>query len=408
MNWLFRRRNLMRVRHGHDHARVTFVELFFDLVFVFAVTQLSHSLVEDMTPVGALHTVILLMAVWWVWVYTSWATNWLDPERVPVRLLLFLVMPIGLVMSASIPEAFGERGLPFAIAVALIQVGRTGFVAQSAGDDRRLVRNFQRVTAWLAFSSVFWLAGGFFGGDARLALWLVAVAIDYGAPVVALWVPGLGRSEISDWNVEGAHMAERCGLFVIIALGESILVMGATFSGLDWTWTVLAAFLASFVGSVTMWWLYFNATAAFGSRAISTSSDPGRLARSAYTYYHLPIVAGIIVTAVADELVLAHPGGHAEGATVAAILGGPALYLAGVALFKWSITGRVSLPHCLGIMLLAILAATSAALSPLALSLASTVVLIAIAGWDTIVARQYYARAEEAARVTEQAPSQSG
>ena len=163
-------------------------------------------------------------------------------------------------------------------------------------------------------------------------------------------------------------MAERCGLFVIIALGESILVMGATFSGLDWTWTVLAAFLASFVGSVTMWWLYFNATAAFGSRAISTSSDPGRLARSAYTYYHLPIVAGIIVTAVADELVLAHPGGHAEGATVAAILGGPALYLAGVALFKWSITGRVSLPHCLGIMLLAILAATSAALSPLALS----------------------------------------
>ena len=172
MNWLFRRRNLMRVRHGHDHARVTFVELFFDLVFVFAVTQLSHSLVEDMTPVGALHTVILLMAVWWVWVYTSWATNWLDPERVPVRLLLFLVMLIGLVMSASIPEAFGERGLPFAIAIALIQVGRTAFVAQSAGDDRRLVRNFQRVTAWLAFSSVFWLAGGFFGGDARLALWL--------------------------------------------------------------------------------------------------------------------------------------------------------------------------------------------------------------------------------------------
>jgi low temperature requirement protein LtrA len=398
----------MRVRHGHDHARVTFVELFFDLVFVFAVTQLSHSLIEDMTPLGALHTLILLVAVWWVWVYTAWATNWLDPERVPVRLLLFAVMLVGLVMSASIPEAFAALGLPFAAAVVLIQVGRTSIAIRGLGDNRRLIRNFQRIVAWLVLSGAFWLAGGMFEGGARLALWLVAVAIDYGAPAAAFWTPGLGRSEVSDWNVEGGHMAERCGLFIIIALGESILVMGATFSGLDWTWMVLSAFLASFVASVTMWWIYFNATAAFGSRIISTSSDPGRLARLAYTYLHLPIVAGIIVTAVADELVLAHPGGHADPSTVAAILGGPALYLAGIALFKWSITSHVSLSHCAGIILLAIFAATSAALSPLALGMVSTIVLVVIAAWDTVQARRYDAKVAETARGGESIPSQSG
>jgi len=143
-----------------------------------------------------------------------------------------------------------------------------------------------------------------------------------------------------------------------------------------------------------MWWIYFNATAALGSRTIAAASEPGRLARLAYTYLHLPIIAGIIVGAVADDVVLAHPGGTVAPAAVAAILGGPALYLAGVALFKWSITGHAPLSHASGIVLVAILAAISGALSPLALGIASTVVLIAVATWDSIQATRYFAGME--------------
>ena len=140
-------------------------------------------------------------------------------------------------------------------------------------------------------------------------LWAAALLVETTAPAFGFWVPGLGRSTTEDWDVEGGHMAERCGLFVIIALGESILVTGAKFASLTWTPTTVAAFVVAFVGSVAMWWIYFNVGAERASRNIAASSDPGRIARLSYTYLHLPLVAGIIVAAVGDELVLSHPTG---------------------------------------------------------------------------------------------------
>ena len=122
------RTNHLRTRHGHDHHRVTFVELFFDLVFVFAVTQLSHGLLKHLTPIGALQTALMILGVWWLWMFTCWATNWLDPEKPAVRLLLFALMLAGLVLSASIPKAFEDRALPFACAYVVIQVGRSLFM----------------------------------------------------------------------------------------------------------------------------------------------------------------------------------------------------------------------------------------------------------------------------------------
>ena len=251
---------------------------------------------------------LLFLAVWWVWVYTSWITNWLDPEKTPVRLLLFALTLGGLVLSTSIPTAFDGRGLWFAIAYAAMQVGKTVFLWVSTPPSRSLARmNAVRITAWLSMSAVFWIAGGFAEGQSRLVLWAIALAIEYISPAVRFWIPRYGASSVADWVVEGGHMAERCAGFIIIALGESIVVTGATFADLTWTRENVAAFVSAFVGSLAMWWIYFHKGAEAGSEQISRSSEPGRLARLAYTYLHMPIVAGIIVSAVADELVLKHP-----------------------------------------------------------------------------------------------------
>jgi low temperature requirement protein LtrA len=374
--------DLLRRREKHDHGKVSFVELFFDLVFVFAVTQLSHSLIEHFTLLGAAQTLLLMLAVWWVWIYTTWVTNWLDPERLPVRLVLLVMMLLGLILSSSIPRAFESRGLAFAGAYVAMQVGRTLFFLWAVKGHPGMVRNFQRILVWLAVAGVFWIAGGVAHGAARLGLWVLALGLEYISPSLGFRVPGLGRSTTSDWNVEGGHMAERCGLFIIIALGESILVTGATFSGLPWTPATVAAFAVSFVGSLAMWWLYFDTSAVVGSQTIATSRDPGQLARLAYTYVHLFLVGGIIVAAVADEFVLAHPLGHGQPRTAIAVLGGVALYLIGNTLFKWAIAGRLPMAPIVGSVLLGPLIPASSMISPLALMTLATLVIAAVAGWE--------------------------
>ena len=372
----------------HQHSRVTYVELFFDLVFVFAVTQISHTLLAHFTPLGALQVTLLFLAVWWVWVFTSWITNWLDPEKTPVRLLLFAMMLGGLVLSTSIPAAFEARGLWFAIAYAAMQVGKTVFLWVSTPPSRPRARmNAIRIAAWLSVSAVFWIAGGLAEGQSRLVLWAIALVIEYISPAVRFWIPRYGASSVADWMIEGGHMAERCALFIIIALGESIVVIGATFAELTWTTENVLAFVSAFVGSLAMWWIYFHIGAEAGSEQISKSSEPGRLARLAYTYLHMPIVAGIIVSAVADELVLKHPGGHSDLKTVISAIGGPLLFLFGTILFKYSFRGFLQLSHGGGIIALGVLAWFASELSPLMLSILTTAIMIVVAVWELISLR---------------------
>src|SRR3569833_2812853 len=300
------RGSLLRAREPHQHNRVTFVELFFDLVFVFAITQVSHTLLAHFTALGALQAAILMFAVWWVWVYTSWITNWLDPEQTPVRVMMFGLMVAGLLLSTSIPKAYADRGLVYAGAYVAMQVGRTAFFLLAIpASDIGPRRNFIRILVWLMISGVFWIAGGLAEGHVRIGLWLLALLIEYAGPAARFRVPVLGASSIEDWTVEGGHMAERCALFIIIALGESIVVTGATFSEAVWTTPTGAAFVAALIGSIAMWWVFFFIGAEAGSEYFSHAEDPGRLARLAYTYLHLPIVAGIVVSAVGDEVVLA-------------------------------------------------------------------------------------------------------
>jgi low temperature requirement protein LtrA len=380
----------------NQHSRVTYAELFFDLVFVFAVTQVSHTLLGRFTPLGALQTTMLFLAVWWVWVYTSWITNWLDPERTPVRIMLFLLMLGGLVLSTSIPKAFESRGLWFAVAYAAMQVGKTIFLWVSTPPSRNLARmNAVRITAWLSLSAVFWIAGGFVQEYQRLLLWAVALAIEYISPAVRFWIPKYGASEVADWVVEGGHMAERCAGFIIIALGESIVVTGATFADLPWTIETISAFASAFIGALAMWWIYFHRGAEAGSEQISRSSEPGRLARLAYTYLHMPIVAGIILSAVADDLVLTHPAEHSDSRTVLSAIGGPLLFLAGTILFKHTIRGWLQPSHGAGIVALVILSWFASGLSPLMLSILTSAIMIAVAVWESVSLRSGAARSEQ-------------
>jgi low temperature requirement protein LtrA len=330
-------------------------------------------------------TGLLLMAVWWAWIFTAWVTNWLDPERAPVRIMLFVVMVVGMVMTMSIPKAFGERGLIFALAFVAIQLGRSLFTAWAMRDHPFQSRNFIRISAWFAASGVLWIAGGLAEGGARLALWGGAIALEYLSPALGFWTPGMGRARAEEWDVEGGHLAERCALFTIIALGESILVMGATTATLAWTPMVIAAFLASFAGSLAMWWIYFSFTAEAASEAISHAKDPGRVARAAYTYIHLLPIAGIIVTAVADEWTIHHPTGphrpedrrRPDRRAVPVPAGRAAVQAGGVS--AWAPAQVV------GLLALAALARSAWLVSPLVLSIATTVVLLGVSVREGLV-----------------------
>ncbi len=384
-------RSLLRGRGSHDSGKVGMVELFFDLVFVFAVTQLSHSLLAHLSIGGAVQVALMMVAVWWVWIFTSWVTNWLDPERIPVRIGLFVLMVAGLLLSSSIPKAFADRGLLFAGAYVFMQVGRTLFAIWAVRREPvNMTRNFQRILVWMVFSGVFWISGGLLEADRRLACWALALLIELISPSLYFWVPGLGRSTLADWNVEGNHMAERCGLFVIIALGESLLVTGATFAELAWSPQGLMAFLVAVLGSVAMWWVYFDSGAERAHHRIAHSTDPGRQARIAYTYLHALIVAGIIVSAVADELVLVHPEPTSD-AGIIAIIAGPWLFLLGCALFKWVMADRILPPlsHLAGLALLLVLlpVALNHLFSALVLGALTTAVVIMVAAWENLALR---------------------
>ena len=372
----------MRARAGAE--RVTNVELFFDLVYVFAVTQISHYLLAHPTFVGALRAGLLLTMIWLIWAYTTWVTNWLDPERIAVRLLLLALAGASLVMSAALPDAFSARGLAVGVAYAVMQIGRSVF-AVVALRGRPLQRNFQRILAWCLVSGLLAVLGGLAAPAARTALWVAAVGVDLLGGAVGFYTPGLGRSTTRDWTIEGGHFAERCQAFILIALGESIVVTGAALSGLAHvTGAEVGAFAVSLVSSAGLWWLYFDRSAEDAARVIAASDDPGRLGRSAYHDIHPVMVAGIIVSAAADQVTLADPGAVGRGPAAWMILGGVGLFLAGHAAFKAVIWRTVPWSRIIALAVLALLGLAAPHVSALALSACAAAVVIAVAVTDRV------------------------
>lgn len=375
------------LRDHADHSPVSFLELFFDLVYVFAITQLSHTLHEHLNLAGIVQTAELFLAVWWAWMFTTWAANWADPERGPVRLLLIAVMLLSLIMAIATPHAFAEQGLLFAGSYVALQFGRSVLMipvfgrANSGG-----ARNMLRIAIYFAASGVPWIAGALAEPDLRAYWWAAALVIEYAGPLWFFYVPGLGASKPEDWDISGGHMAERGALFVIIALGEGIVVTGSAVSLAGLGGGRALAFVLAFVGSVLMWWIYFDIGAARGTKMIEQHDQPGQVARAAYTYLHMPITAGIVVSAVADTLLLEEWHGHARPELVLTQCGGMLIYLAGVAIFKRgsSERGLFPLSHIAGLVLMTALGVTALAF-PMATLLffpLSVLVLAIVAGWE--------------------------
>lgn len=330
-------------RRTEDRQQVTNLELFFDLVFVFAVTQTSHILVEHPSWSAGLRAAIVLLAAWWIWNYTTWLTNELDPTSATVIVVILAVTLGCLVLAVAIPDSFGVHGVLFATTYVAIQAGRHFFLtfgAAARGTPERA--RSARILAWFVISGIVWIAGGFTHGSTRDVLWILALAIDYGAPLHTFWLPFVKRVSSEDWQVVTAHFAERYAAFIIIALGESIILIGASARAGDLSALRVLTLAIAFLGSGFLFLLYFNHATKLAERELERSEMRTVLARDGYTYLHVVLVAGIVVAAVGDEFVLLHPTATLPLAEVMITAGGPAVYLAGLALFRRRMAGVLS------------------------------------------------------------------
>ncbi|MEA1842814.1 MULTISPECIES: low temperature requirement protein A [Rhizobium/Agrobacterium group] len=373
---------------GHEAEKATFPELFFDLVFVFALIQLSHALAKDFGPTAALEAGILILSLWWLWIHTTWITNLLNTEKEPVRILLFVLMFGGVLLAIALPEAFAEQGFVFALIYSAMQVGRSLFALYAfKGEDRQSFLVFVRVTIWLVVSSLFWMAGGLVDLTDRILLWGIALAIEYAGPACRYVVPGLKASDADKLHLSGEHLAERCALFVIICLGETILTTGRTATEYMNSGLTFIVFCSAFVSTVTMWWIYFHHGQEEASRKAEHADEKAKIAQNLFNYGHLPIVAGIILTAVGEDFSLSHA--H-EGTTMReslAILGGPILFLAGNIGVKIAATYQRPISHFAGVAALCLLLPVPGV--PLfALQLASTGILLLVALWEYLALKK--------------------
>jgi low temperature requirement protein LtrA len=374
------------LRDPEDPQRATFLELFFDLVFVLALTQLSHGLVQRLTWAGAFQTLVLLLALWWVWANTAGLTDRLDPQRPPVQLIVVATMLGSLVLAAAVPVAFGTQGPIFAGAYVVINIGRSAFlvVVLRGHEVRRL---WARQLVWFGVSAVPWIAGALVHDSARAALWTLAVALDY-AMAALLWpTPGLGRAKAGEIGLASEHLAERMRQFFIIALGELILLTGLTYGGSGFHRDSSAALLVSFTTTVLLWRIYIYRAGELLATAIAAARDPLRVGFAA-NYSHLAMVAGIVLTAVGDEIIITHPSGHTRPAWAAVLFGGPALFLVGRAAFEYSVFARVSRNRWIGLLVLAALTPVTLHSPPTIVAVAVTAVLIGIAASDAARARR--------------------
>jgi low temperature requirement protein LtrA len=379
------------LRHGKTSPRATFLELFFDVVYVFALTRVSYRLVSAFTTnrrtllpeVG--QTLLLLLALWLVWSLTAWTTSRYDPQRPAIQLVVVGSMFGSMVMAVSLPEAFDTRGLSFVLGYILIQVGRPLFVVWAVrGHPQRQIAT--GLLVWSSISAVPWLIGALASNDARGVWWTLALLVDYGAAWLGWPLPRFGRAPASGWAITAEHLAERYQQFTIIAIGEMILITGLGFSGSEVGPVRWVALAIAFGTSVLLWRIYFYRAGTLLGDAVAASPRPARLAQSA-TYTHLVMVAGIVTTAVGYDLVITHPLGHTDPAWLLAIIGGPALFVVGRARFEYEVFGRVSPSRPAGLIALLVMAPAMLLVPPLAVGAATTLVLSGIAVADAVRAR---------------------
>lgn len=286
-------------------------------------------------------------------------------------------MALAVLCGAAAPEAFGPRGLAFALCYAAMQVGRSAFIVCSLPASHPLAPNYRRILGWGVIAGVFWIAGGVGTPAWRVPLWAVGVACEYVSPMFGFWLPGLGRSRTADWTIAGGHLVERCQLFVIVALGETIMASGLSLAkNTEWSVWELGGFGTSFLCTIAMWWLYFGTLSEEAEHSITTSPDPGRM--GAYFHYlHVVLVAGIIVTAVGMDILLEEPVEAATGAPAVVMTLGPVLYLMASTLYRWVATRRLVRAQVAGAVVLVVAGIAGHGLPMWQLALVETLVLLA-------------------------------
>jgi low temperature requirement protein LtrA len=362
------------------------LELFFDLVYVFAIGQLSHHLLEHVDLRTGAETAIMALAVFYAWSTTAWGANWLDPDRLPVRLYLVGLMFASLLMSVAIPDAFDGRAWLFVTGYLLLQVGRTVFLIVALR-GRALGEHFVNDLVWELMTGGLWVAGALADGDARLLLWGLAVVTTQVGAWALHWLPGRGqRIGIEQTELAAEHLIERFRLFFIIVLGETVLLMGDAFTDEPFELERLLALVIAFTGTVALWWCYFQRAEGVGIEVAETAEDAGAVGWWGTWTLTLMMLA-LIGIAVGDELAIAHPGDDATLGSTILTFGGPALFLLAQVFFLREALGTTPRSRPLGLAALAILAVATAPLTLIAGIAASSAVLVAVAIADTVVER---------------------
>jgi low temperature requirement protein LtrA len=367
-----------------EEERVTPLELFFDLVFVLAITQCTALMAATPTWHGLAQGLLVLGVLWWSWVGYAWLTSVVDPEEGAVRLVMFLAMAAFLVAALCVPEAFGSRALLFAIAYGVVRVAHILLFVLASREDAGL----RRATLGLALSTAIGvgllLLASATDGALQGGLWALALALDMGGPLLI---------DPAGWRLVPGHFAERHGLIVIIALGESVVAVGTSAGRHVDAGVVLAAVLGIVVAA-SLWWLYFDVVAPVSTRrliAAGEGSERNRMARDSFSYLHFPMVAGIVLVALGMKKTLAHVGDPLRLVPTVALLGGTALYLLAHVAFRLRNVRTLNRRRLgLAILLLALVPALHArpALAPLALLAAALPLLIAYETWRYGEARQ--------------------
>jgi low temperature requirement protein LtrA len=364
-------RRLRAVLRG-DEERVTPLELFFDLVFVLAITQCTALMAHDPSWAGVAKGLLVLAVLWWSWVGYAWLTSVVDPEEGAVRLSMFAAMAALLVVALCVPRAFGASALLFACAYAGVRAAHIALFMLASRDDPALRRSVVGLAASSAIGIGLLVAAAFAGG-LQAALWALAVALDMGGPFF------FGAE---GWKLAPGHFAERHGLIVLIALGESIVAIGVGAQvGVD-AGVVAAAVLGTAVAAA-LWWLYFDVVALVAARRLAKAA-PGReqneIARDSFSYLHFPMVAGIVLVALGMKKTLGHVGAELHVVPAFALLGGTSIYLLAHVAFRWRNVHRFSTARLSAAVLCLALVPAAVALPALAtLALLAAVLLVLIA-----------------------------
>ena len=353
--------------------QVTPLELFFDLVFVFAITQVTKLLAHDPTWHGVLRGMLVLAALWWAWTTYASLSSAMDVDEGGVRLAMLASTAAMLVVALAVPEAFGGEAVLFGVAYLLVRLVHLALSALAGRGDPDRHSALVRFAPTAILGPSLLLLAGFAHGNVRIAAWVAALAVDYLGPFVI----GLGAG----WQVAPEHFAERHGLIILIALGESIVAIG-TGAGFELTTGVVTAAVLGIVVVTALWWLYFDVAAIFARRRLMQASglDRARLARDAYNYLHLPLVAGIVLFAFGLKTTIGDVGAELATVPAVALCGGAALYLLGHMAFLFRSTGRIFRRRTIGgVVLLALIPVAVTVPALVALALVTAVCSLVVA-----------------------------